>query len=92
MGAAEKLYKSAAAAVADIPDGASIAFGGFGVPQGWPSSLAIALRNQGTRNKKGHSTAEAAIAELGCLIRGAVIYFLFTVVEGWLTEPFTKRM
>ncbi len=45
----EKVARSAADAVHDIPDGASIAIGGFGPIQGWPSSLILALREQGAR-------------------------------------------
>ena len=37
--AMDKIVSSAAAAVADIPDGATILVGGFGVMQGWPTSL-----------------------------------------------------
>jgi len=40
---------SAAEAVADVPDGASILMGGFGVVQSWPSSLITALRAHGSR-------------------------------------------
>src|SRR3990170_7558136 len=42
----EKVYASAAAAVADIPSGASIAIGGFAPPHSWPSSLVFALRDR----------------------------------------------
>jgi 3-oxoacid CoA-transferase len=35
--------------VADIQDGATVMIGGFGVIQGWPSSLIRALRERGTR-------------------------------------------
>ncbi len=45
----EKVMRSAAAAVADIPDGASVMIGGFGVIQGWPASLIQALRERGSR-------------------------------------------
>jgi 3-oxoacid CoA-transferase len=45
----DKLASSAAAAVADIHDGASILVGGFGVIQGWPTSLLDALRARGSR-------------------------------------------
>src|SRR5919201_1458201 len=38
----DKVAESAAAAVADIPDGASLLFGGFGVVQGWPNSQLLA--------------------------------------------------
>src|SRR5215831_6852925 len=40
---------TAAQAVADIPDGATILIGGFGVIQGWPASLIGALRDAGSR-------------------------------------------
>ncbi|MFQ5879196.1 MAG: 3-oxoacid CoA-transferase [Dehalococcoidia bacterium] len=42
-----KVYSSAAAAVADVAEGASVMIGGFGVIQGWPSSLIAALRDRG---------------------------------------------
>jgi 3-oxoacid CoA-transferase len=48
--AVDKVVASAARAVADIPDGASILFGGFGVVQGWPNSLLGALRDHGARD------------------------------------------
>ncbi len=41
---------TAAAAVADIPDGASILLGGFGVLQGWSHELLFALRQRGVKN------------------------------------------
>jgi len=46
----DKVVASAAAAVADVPDGASLLFGGFGVVQGWPNSLLLALRDHGARD------------------------------------------
>lgn len=45
----DKTYPSAAAAVADIPDGASLAVGGFGL-SGNPIALIEALLTQGTTN------------------------------------------
>ncbi len=45
----DKVYSSAAEAVADIPDGASIAVSGFGIGHRFPTSLIVALRDQGTR-------------------------------------------
>ncbi|MDO5533599.1 MAG: CoA transferase subunit A [Propionibacteriaceae bacterium] len=45
----DKVVSSAAEAVADIPDGASLAVGGFGVC-GIPSTLIRALVDQGARN------------------------------------------
>src|SRR5262245_33195781 len=41
---------TAAAAVANIPDDASILLGGFGVLQGWPHELLFALRERGVKN------------------------------------------
>lgn len=41
---------TAAQAIADIPDGASILVGGFGVLQGWPHELFFALRERGTKD------------------------------------------
>ncbi len=41
---------TAAAAVADIPDGARILLGGFGVLQGWSHELLFALRQRGVKN------------------------------------------
>jgi 3-oxoacid CoA-transferase len=46
----DKRVPSAAAAVADVPDGATILFGGFGVVQSWPASLLLALRAHGARD------------------------------------------
>jgi len=44
-----KVVASAAAAVADVPDGARILMAGFGVVQGWPTSLIRALQQRGVR-------------------------------------------
>src|SRR5262245_16742160 len=46
----DKVVPSAARAVADVPDGATLLFGGFGVVQGWPNSLLLALRDHGARD------------------------------------------
>jgi 3-oxoacid CoA-transferase len=46
----DKVARSAAAAVEDISDGASVVIGGFGPMQGWPSSLIAALRERGAKN------------------------------------------
>ena len=45
-----KIVSDAAAAVADIPDGATILVGGFGVLHGWPTTLLEALKERGTRD------------------------------------------
>lgn len=44
----DKVVASPAEATADIPFGASIGVAGFGVAHRFPSSLIIALRDQGT--------------------------------------------
>ncbi len=49
MGSTIKVAASAADAVADIPDGARLLLGGFGVIQGWPISLITALHQRGVR-------------------------------------------
>jgi len=46
----DKVVASAAAAVADVADGARILLGGFGVIQGWPTSLIRALHQRGVRD------------------------------------------
>ncbi len=45
-----KVLPSFAAAVADIPNGATVMIGGFAGPGGMPSNLILALRNQGARD------------------------------------------
>ena len=45
-----KICSSPEAAVADIPDGASVAIAGFGVGHSYPNSLVIALKEQGARD------------------------------------------
>jgi 3-oxoacid CoA-transferase len=45
----DKVVGSAREAVADIPDGATLLIGGFGVVQSWPTSLLAALRDHGAR-------------------------------------------
>jgi 3-oxoacid CoA-transferase len=46
----DKVATSAREAVAGIRDGATILIGGFGVVQGWPTSLLEALRDHGARD------------------------------------------
>ncbi len=47
MSGVDKVLGSAAAAVADVGDGASVGIAGFGVAHRFPSSLIVALRDQG---------------------------------------------
>src|SRR6201996_8312713 len=48
MTGVDKVLCSAAAAVADVGDGASIGIAGFGVAHRFPSSLIVALRDKGS--------------------------------------------
>ncbi len=45
----DKVVASAREAVADVPDGATILIGGFGVVQSWPTTLLQALYEHGAR-------------------------------------------
>lgn len=64
--ARNKVYSSFAAAVADVPDGATIMVGGFGGPAGIPLHLIEALRNQGARNLTIiHNTGGFGLSGLG---------------------------
>ena len=45
----DKVYSSPAHAIADIPDGATIAIAGFGVAHRFATSLILALRDKGTK-------------------------------------------
>lgn len=63
----DKVFDTPAAAVADIPDGASVAVSGFGVAHSFPSSLLLALRDHGAQaltvycnglGQPGHPTAQ----------------------------------
>lgn len=47
--AVDKVWASPEAAVADVPDGASVAIAGFGLTHSFPSSLTVALREQGAK-------------------------------------------
>jgi 3-oxoacid CoA-transferase A subunit len=77
----DKVLPSAAAAVADVPDGASILFGGFGVVQAWPNSLLLALRDRGARgltlifNTPGVGPLSAQILVEAGLVRKVIASF-----------------
>jgi 3-oxoacid CoA-transferase len=43
----DKVFDSAAAAVADVPDGASVSIAGFGITHRFPATLIAALRDHG---------------------------------------------
>src|SRR5881392_1634820 len=77
----DKVARSAAAAVADVPHGATLLFGGFGVVQGWPNSLLLALRDRGARdltvifNTPGVGPLSAQLLAEAGLIRRVIASF-----------------
>src|SRR5438093_12071971 len=77
----DKVAGSAAAAVADVPHGATLLFGGFGVVQGWPNSLLLALRDHGARdltvifNTPGVGPLSAQLLAEAGLIRRVIASF-----------------
>jgi len=77
----DKVVASAAAAVADVADGATLLFGGFGVVQGWPNSILMALRDRAPRdltlvfNTPGVGPLSAQILAEAGLVRKVVASF-----------------
>ncbi|MGH7839500.1 MAG: CoA transferase subunit A [Candidatus Binataceae bacterium] len=75
-----KVFASSDAAVADIPDGAAILFGGFG-GAGFPNNLIQALARQGARKLKiisnncGTGEGEAGILFKNRQVRGVIAAF-----------------
>ncbi|MBL7208981.1 MAG: CoA transferase subunit A [Dehalococcoidia bacterium] len=71
----EKVYPSFEAAVADIPDGATIMVGGFGGPAGIPQNLVVALRDQGAKDLTIiHNTGGFGLSGIGYAAPGDVTY------------------
>src|SRR5262245_8005639 len=77
----DKVVASAAEAVADVSDGASLLFGGFGVVQAWPNSLLLALRAHGARdltvifNTPGVGPLSAQVLAEAGLVRKVIASF-----------------
>ena len=77
----DKVVRSAAEAVADVGDGASILIGGFGVVQAWPASLLLALRDRAPReltlifNTPGVGPLSAQILAEAGLVRRVIASF-----------------
>ena len=59
-----KIYETMDEAVADIPDGATISFGGFG-RTGYPRNLMAALLRQGAKNLTGYSNGSGSHDNMG---------------------------
>jgi 3-oxoacid CoA-transferase len=82
MGNTNKVATSAAAALADVPDGACILIGGFGVIQGWPTSLIAALHQRGVRDLTiicntpgvGPTSPQILAEQMGTLIASFAAY------------------
>src|SRR6202043_1084946 len=73
MGRKNKIYTSVDEAVRDIPDGATIMFGGFG-GAGFPNNLIQGLARKGARNLKVISNnCGTADGELGFLFKNRQI-------------------
>ncbi len=70
--AKQKVYDSVAAAVADIPDGASIFIGGFGHAIDKPQTLLKALREQGAKNLTLIGNAAGGMGKMGIGALGGV--------------------
>ncbi len=75
-----KVYESCGAAVADIPDGSMIMFGGWG-PGGDPENLIRALYDQGTRDI-------TAIANDPGNDRDGIVYGIHLLVKGRRLKKF----
>ena len=90
----QKLYRNLDAAVADIPDGASIMFGGFG-GAGFPNNLIQALARKGTKNITAISNnCGTKEGELGLLFKNKQIQHVIASFPGphsfIFQEQFTK--
>lgn len=78
----QKIFASPDAAVADIGDGASIMFGGFG-GAGFPSALVAALARKGSRNLTAISNnCGAGEGELGILFKQGQIRRVIAAFPG----------
>src|SRR5919197_246972 len=64
----DKIFGSPEAAIADIPDGASIAVTGFGTSYGFPVSLLVATRDKGVKNLCLVSNGLGAVGQLRSML------------------------
>ena len=82
MSPKDKIYPTVDAAVADIPDGATIMFGGFG-GAGFPNNLIQGLARQGARNLKVISNnCGTGEGELGILFKNHQIRSVVAAFPG----------
>lgn len=87
----QKLFSSLDAAVADIPDGARIMFGGFG-GAGFPNNLIQALARKGTKNITAISNnCGTGDGELGLMFKNGQISHVIASFPGPHANHFQER-
>jgi 3-oxoadipate CoA-transferase, alpha subunit len=87
----QKLFPSVDAAVADVPDGARIMFGGFG-GAGFPNNLIHALARTGTRNITAISNnCGTRDGELGLMFKNGLISHVIASFPGPHANYFQER-
>jgi 3-oxoacid CoA-transferase A subunit len=92
MGQKDKIYSSVDAAVADIPDGATIMFGGFG-GAGFPNNLIQGLARQAARNLKVISNnCGTGDGELGLLFKNHQVTSVVAAFPGPGAKYFQEQL
>jgi len=87
----QKLFPSVDAAVADVPDGARIMFGGFG-GAGFPNNLIQALARKGTKNITAISNnCGTRDGELGLMFKNGQISHVIASFPGPHANHFQER-
>jgi 3-oxoadipate CoA-transferase alpha subunit len=87
----QKLFPSLDAAVADVPDGARIMFGGFG-GAGFPNNLIQALARKGTKNITAISNnCGTRYGELGLMFKNGQISHVIASFPGPHANHFQER-
>ena len=87
----QKIFPSLDAAVADVPDGARIMFGGFG-GAGFPNNLIQALARRGTRNITAISNnCGTRDGELGLVFKNGQISHVIASFPGPHSNYFQER-
>jgi 3-oxoadipate CoA-transferase alpha subunit len=87
----QKIFPSVDAAVADVPDGARIMFGGFG-GAGFPNNLIQALARKGTKNITAISNnCGTSDGELGLMFKNGQISHVIASFPGPHANYFQER-
>ena len=85
----DKIVGSTGEAVADVPDGASVAIAGFGLQHSFPSSLTVALRKQGAKrltvvaNSLGEGPLRSTALIENSQVSRLVVSFSGRAGQGW---------